>query len=195
VTWALLRMGHTTAGAEVEGRSTAPSSVDRPKLIQGVWVRSGGVVVEAAFANTLGLHVGDRLSLAGSSFEVTGTAVTAAIPDYPDACFRLGCFLAGTVSSYNPGLVWATEADAGHIAHAPTSTPLAYFLNLKLNDPAAASAFADRYNANGQRGDDGVVLVKFVNTNRVQTKAADLVRCLVICVTPSGRSHFRTSGK
>jgi ABC-type lipoprotein release transport system permease subunit len=147
VTWALLRMGHTTAGAEVEGRGIAPSFVDRPKLLQGTWVRPGGVVVEAAFANALGLHVGDRLSLGGSSFEVTGTAVTAAIPDYPDACSHLGCFLAGTLSSYNPGLVWATEADAEHIAHAPTSTPLAYFLNLKLNDPAGAGAFAGRYNA------------------------------------------------
>lgn len=48
VTWALLRMGHTTAGAEVEGRSTAPSSVDRPRLLQGAWIRPGGVVVEAA---------------------------------------------------------------------------------------------------------------------------------------------------
>src|SRR6266496_6141034 len=84
VTWTLLRTGHTTGGAEVEGRSTAPSSVDQQKLMQGTWVRPGGVVVEAAFANALGLHVGDRLSLGGSAFEVTGTAVTAAIPDYPD---------------------------------------------------------------------------------------------------------------
>src|SRR6266536_983589 len=148
VTWTLLRAGHTTGGAEVEGRSTAPSSVDRPKLLEGTWVRTGGVVVEAAFANALGLHVGDRLSLGGSSFGVTGTAVTAAIPDYPDTCSHPGCFLAGSISSSNPGLVWATEADAEHIARAATSTPVAYFLNLKLNDPAGASAFADRYNAN-----------------------------------------------
>ena len=147
VTWTLLRAGHTTGSAEVEGRSTASSSVDRPKLMQGTWVRTGGVVVEAAFANALGLHVGDRLSLGGSSFEVTGTAVTAAIPDYPDVCSPLGCFLANGLGSYNPGLVWATDADAGHIAHAATSTPLAYFLNLKLNDPGEANAFAGRYNA------------------------------------------------
>jgi ABC-type lipoprotein release transport system permease subunit len=145
VTWTLLRAGHTTGGAEVEGRSAAPSSVDRPKLMQGTWVRPGGVVVEAAFANALGLHVGDRLSLGGTSFEVAGTAATAAIPDYPDVCARLGCF---TTNPYNPGLVWATEADAEHIAHAAASTPVAYFLNLKLSDPAGASAFADRYDTN-----------------------------------------------
>src|SRR6266487_2169425 len=127
--------------------STAPSSVDQPKLMQGTWVRPGGVVVEAAFANALGLHVGDRLSLGGSAFEVTGTAVTAAIPAYPDACSHPGCFLANGVASYNPGLVWAAEADTEHIA-AAASGPVAYFLNLKLNDPAGANAFADRYDAN-----------------------------------------------
>ncbi len=148
VTWTLLRTGHTTGGAEVEGRSTAPSSVDQPELIQGTWVRPGGVVVEAAFADALGLHVGDRLSLGGNSFEVAGTAVTAAVPDYPGTCGSpLGCFLTGRLSSTRPGLVWATEADAGHIARAAASTPVAYFLNLKLSDPARASAFAGRYNA------------------------------------------------
>jgi putative ABC transport system permease protein len=147
VTWTLLHRGHTTGGAEVEGRSAAPSPVDRPMLTQGTWVRPGGVVVEAGYANALGLHVGDRLTLGASSFEVTGTAVTAAIPDYPDVCSHLGCFLAGTVSAYNPGLVWATGADAGRIAGAASSTPVAYFLNLKLSDPAGASAFAGRYDA------------------------------------------------
>lgn len=146
VTWAVLRAGRTTGSAEVEGRSTGPSSVDRPKLIQGAWIRPGGVVVEAAFAEALGLHVGDRLSLGGSSFEVTGTAVSAAIPGYPDVCARIGCFLAKGVGAYDPGLVWATGADARHIARA-TATPVAYLLNLKLDNPARASAFADRYNA------------------------------------------------
>ena len=85
VTWALLQMGRTRTTAVVEGRSAAPSAVDRPKLTQGAWVRPGGVVVEAAFAQALGLHVGDRLSLGGSSFEVVGIAVTAAFPSYPVA--------------------------------------------------------------------------------------------------------------
>jgi putative ABC transport system permease protein len=58
-----------------------------------------------------------------------------------------GCFLTNSISSDNPGLVWATEADAGRIARAPASTAVAYFLNLKLNDPAAANAFAGRYDA------------------------------------------------
>jgi len=143
----LLQKGHTTGSAEVEGRSSESSSVDHPKLTQGTWVRPGGVVVEAAFASALGIHVGDRLSLGGTSFEVTGTAVTAAIPAYPGVCGRpIGCFLVGNISSYNPGLVWATQADAEQIAG--TSGPEAYLLNLKLNDRAEAHAFANRYDNN-----------------------------------------------
>ena len=65
VTWASLQIGRTRATAAVEGRSGAPSAVDRPKLTQGSWVRPGGVVVEAGFADALGLHVGDRLRLGG----------------------------------------------------------------------------------------------------------------------------------
>lgn len=147
VTWAALRTGHMAGSAEVEGRGAVPSPVDRPKLLQGSWIRAGGVVVEASFASALGIGVGDRLGLGGHSFVVTGIAVTAAIPDYPDTCSHLGCFLAGVLSSYNPGLVWATRADARRIARAADSTPLAYFLNLKLRDPAGASSFANRYDA------------------------------------------------
>jgi putative ABC transport system permease protein len=146
VTWTLLQKGHTTGSAEVEGRSTMPSSVDRPKLIQGTWVRPGGVVIEEAFANAFGLRVGDSLKLGGTFFQVVGTAVTAATPNYPNVCFGSGCDLSGDTSSHNPGLVWATEADAKHIAG--TSGPVAYFLNLKLKDPGEANAFVNRYNTN-----------------------------------------------
>ena len=148
VTWTLLRTGRSVGSAEVEGRTSALSLVDRPKLTQGTWVSPGRVVVEAAFADSLGLHVGERLSLGARSFLIAGTAVSAAIPDYPDVCSgATGCFMAGSISAYNPGLVWATEADAARIARGTTSTPFAYFLNLKLTDPATASAFARRYDA------------------------------------------------
>lgn len=139
VTWTLLRAGRSTAGAEVEGRSPGSSAVDQPKLIHGGWVRSGGVVIEAGFAEALGLHVGDSLSLGGDDLEVVGTAVTAAVPDYPQVC-AFNCIL--TMGHDNPGLVWTTEADVERIAHAAASSPVAYFLNLKLADPAEADVFA-----------------------------------------------------
>ena len=147
VTWTLLQIGHTTGSAEVEGRNSGSSPVDHPRLMQGTWVRPGGVVVEAAFASAFGIHVGDSLRLGGTAFRVVGTAVTAAIPAYPGTCGRpIGCFLVGNIGSYNPGLVWATEADAKQLAG--SSGPEAYLLNLKLNNPAKARAFVNRYDNN-----------------------------------------------
>lgn len=158
VTWRVLRHGRTTGSAEVEGRSSTRSSVDQPKLLHGTWVRPGGVVIEAGFASALNVHVGDRLGLGGATFRVVGTAVTAAIPSYPHACY-LGCVLtnvlANPAASDNPGLVWATQADTEHITGA--LGPDAYFLNLKLQDPATASAFANRYNANATPTDPSLL--------------------------------------
>jgi ABC-type lipoprotein release transport system permease subunit len=145
ITWASLHVGHTTATTEVEGRSSMAAAVDRPKVTQGGWIRPGGVVVEATFAQALGLHVGDRLRLGGSSFTVVGTAATAAFPSYPVAG-ALGAFLVGTLGTNSMGLVWVPAADVAHVA-AAASEPVFYDVNLKLADPAAAPAFVDRYEA------------------------------------------------
>jgi putative ABC transport system permease protein len=147
VTWTALRKGQTSGSAEVEGRNSAPAPVDQPKLLQGSWARPGGVVVEAGFASALGLHVGDRVNLGGTNFAVVGIAVSAAVPAYPNTCAQAeGCILTNALTHTNPGLVWATQADTTRIAG--TYGPDAYFLNLKLQDPATAAAFADRHNAN-----------------------------------------------
>src|SRR4029453_16692040 len=100
------------AGAWAVGRDAAAASVDRPKLTQGSWVSDGGVVVEAGFADALGVGVGDRITLrsrlcevqpsdqlsepdcrvvTGRSFRVVGVAVTAAARPYPDVCFAPYC--------------------------------------------------------------------------------------------------------
>ena len=146
VTWALLQTGHTTATAEVEGRSSMPSAVDRPKLTQGSWVRPGGMVVEATFAEALGLRIGDRLTLGNRSLEVLGTAATAAFPSYPVAG-ALGAFLVGNLGSNSIGLVWVPDADVAHLA-AVGGEPVFYYMDLKLSGSAAAPAFVDRYDAN-----------------------------------------------
>lgn len=143
VTWTSLQTGRARVTAVVEGRSSARSAVDQPKLTQGTWLRPGGVVVEAGFADALGLHVGDRLSLGGSSVEVVGVAVTAAFPSYPETG-AFGTFLVGSLGAHNPGLVWVPEADVAQLA-AAGSEPVFYYMNLKLKDPAAAQTFAHRY--------------------------------------------------
>jgi ABC-type lipoprotein release transport system permease subunit len=146
VTWAALRAPGTTGVAEVEGRSVGRSLVDQPKLTEGTWLRSGGVVVERGFATGLGIRVGDRITLAGHPFAVVGIAVTAAVPNYTRLCV-FGC----DGPTGNPGFVWLTEADATRVSKW-ASQPVMYFLNLKLKDPASAEAFAishDSASANG----------------------------------------------
>jgi ABC-type lipoprotein release transport system permease subunit len=145
-TFAAVKAGGHDAGALVEGRDEAPAPVDQPELTQGSWVRPGEVVVERAFADVLGIHAGDRITLDGRSFLVAGIAVTAAIPPYPHICW-FGCDLdTPALANTDPGLMWLTRADA--TALATPAEPLSYVLNLKLADPADASAFANSYDAN-----------------------------------------------
>jgi putative ABC transport system permease protein len=169
VTWTVLRNGHATGSAEVEGRSATPSSVDQPKLLHGSWIHPGGVVVEAGFASNLGIHVGDRLSLDGINVDVVGVAVTAAIPAYPNTCTAEGCFLANAVANHNPGLIWATQADTTHIAG--TNGPDAYYLNLKLNNPATAATFAARYNSDTSSTAPYVLTSQQIHDGDAQTLA------------------------
>ena len=98
------------AGVWAQGRDPAAAAVDQPELTQGGWVRDGGVVVEAGFADALELGVGDEITLRTRvcglmirgeqpdcrvvnrrSFEVAGVAVTAAARPYPDVCFGPDC--------------------------------------------------------------------------------------------------------
>jgi ABC-type lipoprotein release transport system permease subunit len=151
-TTAELEASGGTSDVQAVGRDAAPASVDQPELIQGSWVSDGGVVVEAAFANALDMHVGDPLTLDGRSFEVVGFAVTAAMPPYPEASCFVPC-LVGAVPDdvadaglaegllLNPGLVWLTQADVRSLATDADS--LSYVVNLKLADPDEAEAFID----------------------------------------------------
>ena len=78
------------------------------------------------YAAELGVRPGDRITLNGWRFTVTGLAVTAAWPSV----------------NYS-GLIWLTTAGAASLATA--AGPLTYALNLKLADPAAATAFANAH--------------------------------------------------
>lgn len=135
VAWAALSRGGKSAGVAVEGRDHARAAVDQPLVTKGRWINGGGdAVVEASFAAALGIHVGDQISLNGKSFTVVGLGVTAAVPNYPSLQTALG----GSPFP-DPGLVWVSRAAARKLATA--SLPLSYLLNLKLQTPAAASAF------------------------------------------------------
>ena len=145
---ALVRANGLVAGAEAEGRDEVPAAVDQPRLTVGSWVRPGGVVLERAFATGLGVGAGDRITLNGRPFAVTGIAVTAASAPYPDLCYWSGggC-RAGppdTGSVRDRGLLWLTKPDALALA-TPGNPVTTYMVDLKLTDPAAADAFALRY--------------------------------------------------
>lgn len=132
--------GHADA-VLAEGRDDAPAAVDQPALTQGSWVRPGGAVLERSFADALGVHAGDRVTLNGRSFMVTGIAVSAAVPTS-----GIG-FLQNSPQFPNPGLIWVTRATAASLA-TPVH-PLGYLLNLKLANPSAAESFANTYTSGG----------------------------------------------
>src|ERR1700691_188664 len=147
---AILRTRGLTVPVQAEGRAQAPAAVDQPKLTAGSWVRPGGVVIERTFATALGVGVGDRVTLDGRPFTVAGIAVTAAAAPYPN-CYLTSCMFTGpqmgagasSLSTLNVGLAWVTEADAR--AMASPQAPLTYVLNLKLKDPATATALQNQF--------------------------------------------------
>jgi ABC-type lipoprotein release transport system permease subunit len=140
VTSAVIRAHGHTAEAEVVGRDQAAASVDQPKVIQGRWVRNGMAVVERAFAEALGVNIGDSITLNGRPFKVIGIAITAAFPPFPAIC-DVGCNF--PVSANNIGLVWLTRADVRRLG--TPAAPRSYTLNLRLADPARAGAFVNAH--------------------------------------------------
>jgi hypothetical protein len=133
------RANGRTAQVLAEGRDTAPATVDQPETTQGTWVRGGGVVVERAFADALGLHVGDTIAVGRHTYEVVGIAVCASIPTYPST-FDVGwSFHVSPTSQETPGLMWLSRSDVQSLATA--DNPLGHILNLKLANPNQAQAF------------------------------------------------------
>ncbi|MFJ1600110.1 FtsX-like permease family protein [Streptomyces sp. NPDC088261] len=119
-----------TASSSVEGRDTSPSAVDRPLVTSGTWVRPGGAVLERGFAQALGVHVGDRVTIGGRGYPVVGPAISAATPVYPWSNWAQG----PGPGDYG-GRIWLTTADTRTAAG---DTPGVYQIHLRLTDPAAA---------------------------------------------------------
>jgi ABC-type lipoprotein release transport system permease subunit len=172
-----------TVDVEAEGRDTATVQVDQPKLLEGSWVRDAGVVVEAALADALGVSAGDQVSLSGRAFRVVGVAVTAATEPYPETTdYMLRGLSTGPMQSAPPsqdlGLVWLTEPDAHSLAGRADS--LSYVINLKLADPAAASAFVEEHAPEepppGTRPSDQARLGMMATWQEIRDNASLLVR-------------------
>lgn len=134
IAYLTMTAGDTSAHAVVEGRDSASVSIDQPAVTDGTWVRPGGVVVERAFADALGIRTGDPVSVDGHPLRVVGTAVTAARATYPYA----GWHYPGSILVERGGLVWVDRRDIDTLAG---NQPLSYTLNLKLVDPAASTAY------------------------------------------------------
>ena len=119
----------TTVG--VEGRPPGVATVDQPKVTDGTWIRSGGVVVERSFAEAANLRLGQTITLNGRPFQVVGFAVTAAIGGFPGI-----------------SLMWATEATVRSLA--TKADPVSYISNLKLSDasPRAVAVFVNAHSTN-----------------------------------------------
>jgi putative ABC transport system permease protein len=176
-----------TSDVQVVGRDPAPAAVDQPEVIEGGWVRDGGVVVEAAFAEAYGVDVGDAITLDGRSFEVVGLAVTAAFPPYPEAFCFFPCMVGdpdgfdpigeppGMI--HDPGLAWTTQTDLQRLS--PTPDALSYVTYLRLDDPAGAQAFID---TNSQAPDPTAPLLQ--SWEEVRDEATELARdAQVVLVT------------
>jgi FtsX-like permease family len=170
VTHVALEAGGHSVEAVVQGRATAPVRVDQPRLTEGDWVRDGGAVFEAAFADALGVGAGDRVTLDGREFRVAGVAVTTAVAPYPE----LPCLAGMCVQE---GLVWVTEAEARSLAPGGSEEDaLRYVVNLRLADSAAAPAFVEaNMNVPGKPFGTSWQDVREVTTNLVDNQRRALM--------------------
>ncbi|HEU4349282.1 MAG TPA: FtsX-like permease family protein [Actinoplanes sp.] len=174
-----LEASSRTSDVQVEGRDAPIATVDQPEVTQGTWVSDGGVVLEAAFANSLDVHVGDPVTLGSKSFEIVGLAVTAAMPPYPGmSCIvAIGCFNGAIPKDrdlppgllHNPGLVWLTQADVRSLA--PAQGSMSYVMNLKLADPDEAEAFVE-----ANSGDHSGAMMPMQTWQSILADATELAR-------------------
>jgi len=174
VAFATLRADGHAVPVQAEGRDPAPAAVDQPLVTAGTWVRADGVVLERTFAQAVGVTVGATVTLDGRPFRVAGLAVTATVPEYPGVCYYLTCNSpTGQAEESGMGLAWLTAGNARSLA--TPGSPLSYVLNLRLRDPAAATAFASAHGpvaATGPQAPAGPALLAWP---QVQDADNDLV--------------------
>jgi putative ABC transport system permease protein len=164
-----------------EGRDRDAATVDQPLVTAGSWATSGRLVLERGFADALDVHVGDTVRLSAQRFTVSGLALTSAMP------------------SSDP-LIWLTRSDLMKLAG--KSDPLWEALNLKLADPAAAPAFANRRDSGdvawfleswqGLRHDDSVTIANVQQLLGFGSVLLAIVAAAGIAVLVGGRMSEQT---
>ncbi|MCT9011801.1 ABC transporter permease [Streptomyces rhizosphaerihabitans] len=130
-----IRAHGQSAHTSIEGRDDSPSAVDRPLVTSGTWVHPGGAVIERGFAQALGVHLGDHVTITGRTYPVVGTAISAATPVYPWSDWAQG-----PGPSDKGGRIWLTAADA---RAAVGDAPSVYLIHLKLTDPTTPLRWLD----------------------------------------------------
>jgi ABC-type lipoprotein release transport system permease subunit len=109
--------------------------IDRPLMMAGRWFASDDeVVFEAPLADSLGIDVGDSVTLNGEhgrTVRVVGTAATTMLPNYPER---------------SPGSIFAGEGLFDAID--PVGTPR-WSIGLRLRDPSRADEVVARLNRGG----------------------------------------------
>jgi putative ABC transport system permease protein len=179
---AVLGFRGLTVPVQAEGRDEAPAAVDQPDVTEGSWVQPGSVVIERTFAEALGVRVGDRATLNGRSFRVSGIAVTAAIPEYPGVCYYMTCHADSQAEESGMGLAWVTQAAARGFA--TSASPVSYVLDLKLRDPAGAAAFAAAHGPVSPSGPGSSSGPTLLSWEQVQYADNDLVSVAQQVITP-----------
>jgi putative ABC transport system permease protein len=179
---AVLRFRGLTVPVQAEGRDKAAAAVDQPDVTEGSWVRPGSAVLERTFAEALGVTVGDRVTLNGRSFRVSGIAVTVAIPEYPGVCYYMTCRAGSQSEESGMGLAWVTQAAARGLA--TSASPVSYVLNLKLRDPAGAAAFTATHGPVSLSGPDSSSGPALLTWAQVQYADNDLVSVARQVLTP-----------
>ena len=179
---AVLRFRGLAVPVQAEGRDEVPATVDQPDVTEGSWVRPGSVVLERTFAEALGVTVGDRVTLNGRSFRVSGIAVTAAIPEYPGVCYYMTCRADSQSEESGMGLAWVAQAAARGFA--TSSSRVSYVLDLKLRDPADAAGFAAAHGPVSPSGPGSSSGPALLTWEQVQYADNDLVSVTQQVLTP-----------
>jgi len=126
---ATLVTGAQKSSVQLDGMSTTLPAMSGPLVVAGSWLRRGspdGVVVEASFAATVHVAVGDAIVLDS----VDGTTVRAHVIGIADTADQ------GFYPQWTPGLIWAQQRLLTQVE--PTASETTEVVPLLLDDPSVA---------------------------------------------------------